>query len=251
MDIKDDWDEIEKFEEMRKQTLRDQYHGADILNLAEETKSTRKKIDKFNHVSNKVLKVLAILYIIFLILFIFIVLNIYVFKLKSVKNSVDIDVVQSLKDFYGIDTNILSSDLDSKGNGHFHLVTKGKEKIEFDAEKKFGSYESNYKDLSLKYFYNKWNSPYKDIFQIESGTSDNGLETFTLLAPISDVSDIDNVMNIYMDLKSISGKYYTSQWPVQLYYNNQKHDLIVSYYNNISIETLIDSVKKEIINNSV
>lgn len=72
MENKEDWKELEKWNEQYKQKLKEQYKGVDIMKLSEENKESKKKIKKANKVLGKVGKVIAVFYIIFIVLLIII-----------------------------------------------------------------------------------------------------------------------------------------------------------------------------------
>ena len=98
MENKEDWKELEKWNEQHKQKLKEQYKGVDIMKLSEENKESKKKIKKANKVLGKVGKVIAVFYIIFIVLLIIIGTTVYINKLKEIRNRVDVDVVKTLKE---------------------------------------------------------------------------------------------------------------------------------------------------------
>lgn len=246
MENKEDWKELEKWNEQYKQKLKEQYKGVDIMKLSEENKESKKKIKKANKVLGKVGKVIAVFYIIFIVLLIIIGTTVYINKLKEIRNKVDIDVVKTLKETHNANFVIKSKKLDDKGNGTLHLSTKGKIKIKFDVVKKFGNMDYNYDDESLRYFYEKWNSDSKNIFEVEEYTNDNGLKKYVVYTKADSIEKIDNAINAYMELKEFAGNYYEEFWPVELRDGEYKNKLI-PISGDVTLERVKNMAKREFV----
>ncbi len=246
MENKEDWKELEKWNEQHKQKLKEQYKGVDIMKLSEENKESKKKIKKANKVLGKVGKVIAVFYIIFIVLLIIIGTTVYINKLKEIRNKVDIDVVKTLKETHNANFVIKSKKLDDKGNGTLHLSTKGKIKIKFDVVKKFGNMDYNYDDESLRYFYEKWNSDSKNIFEVEEYTNDNGLKKYVVYTKADSIEKIDNAINAYMELKEFAGNYYEEFWPVELRDGEYKNKLI-PISGDVTLERVKNMAKREFV----
>lgn len=246
MENKEDWKELEKWNEQHEQKLKEQYKGVDIMKLSEENKESKKKIKKANKVLGKVGKVIAVFYIIFIVLLIIIGTTVYINKLKEIRNKVDIDVVKTLKETHNANFVIKSKKLDDKGNGTLHLSTKGKIKIKFDVVKKFGNMDYNYDDESLRYFYEKWNSDSKNIFEVEEYTNDNGLKKYVVYTKADSIEKIDNAINAYMELKEFAGNYYEEFWPVELRDGEYKNKLI-PISGDVTLERVKNMAKREFV----
>lgn len=243
MDNKEDWEELEKWNKAREQKLKEQYKGVDVVKLQEESKKSEKLIKKANKIGGKVGKVIAVFYIIFIILLIIIGTTLYISKLEEIKNKVNVDVVKTLGQWRNMEFKVISEKLDSKGNGTLHLETKGKIKIKFDAIKKFGDFEHNYDDESLKYFFEKLDSKSKAIFNVETGTKENGLEQYVIYANIDKLSQIDQVAEAYTELKELAGEYFDEYWPIELRNDEYKGNFITGF-GDIKLEKIVDTDKR-------
>lgn len=246
MENKEDWKELEKWNEQHEQKLKEQYKGVDIMKLSEENKKSEKKIKKANKVLGKVGKVIAVFYIIFIVLLIIIGTTVYINKLKEIRNKVDIDVVKTLKETHNANFVIKSKKLDDKGNGTLHLSTKGKIKIKFDVIKKFGNMDYNYDDESLRYFYERWNSDSKNIFEAEEYTDDNGLKKYVVYTNADSIEKIDNAINVYMELKEFAGNYYEEFWPVEIRDGEYKNKLI-PVFGDVTLDYVRNMAKREFV----
>ena len=216
------------------------------MKLSEENKESKKKIKKANKVLGKVGKVIAVFYIIFIVLLIIIGTTVYINKLKEIRNKVDIDVVKTLKETHNANFVIKSKKLDDKGNGTLHLSTKGKIKIKFDVIKKFGNMDYNYDDESLRYFYERWNSDSKNIFEAEEYTDDNGLKKYVVYTNADSIEKIDNAINSYLELKKFAGKYYEEDWPVEIRDGEYKNKLI-PVFGDITLDYVRNMAKREFV----
>lgn len=254
MGNKEDWEKIEKWNKLREEELKKQYGGIDVIELQKKSEKSEKIIKKTNKIGGKIAKVIAIFYIIFIILLLIIGMSVYIMKLEEIQNEVNVDVTKTLGQWRNMDFKIIAEEIDDKGNGTLQLETNGKIQIKFDVIKQFGGFEHNYDDECLKYFFEKWDSKLKNIFNVETGTKENGLEKYVIYANIEKISQIDQVAEAYKELKQLSGEYFDEYWPIELRNDEYKENL-VTVFGNAELEEITDTAKRNYvmwhINNNV
>ena len=130
-----DWKEIEKTQLNYEQGLKDQYKGIDIVKISKENRKTIHNIKKINAKADKLVRALLIWYVILLVLLIMLGLYIYVRYLNNIKNRVNIDFLEDLKESYGVNAKIIKKNVDKSENGKYVLKSKEKNPIEFIVKK--------------------------------------------------------------------------------------------------------------------
>ena len=211
-----DWKEIEKTQLNYEQGLKDQYKGIDIIKISKENRKTIHKIKKINAKADKLVRALLIWYVIFLILLIIFGTHIYIMYLNNIKNRVNIDFIADLKDSYGINAKVIKKDIDKSGNGKYVLKSKEKKPIEFIVIKKFGSYTFDYFDRTLKEEYEKSSDEIKKTFEPHEKYNVNGEFKYNLNSNASSLSDIDNIVHKYVQMRDNAGKHFGYNWNVNI-----------------------------------
>ena len=211
-----DWKEIEKTQLNYEQGLKDQYKGIDIVKISKENRKTIHKIKKINAKADKLVRALLIWYVIFLILLIIFGIHIYIMYLNNIKNRVNIDFIADLKDCYGINAKVIEKDIDKSGNGKYVLKSKEKKPIEFIVIKKFGSYTFDYFDRILKCEYENSSNDIKQTFEPHEEYNVNGEFEYNLNANASSLSDIDNIVHKYVQMRDNAGKHFGYDWNVNI-----------------------------------
>ena len=211
-----DWKEIEKTQLNYEQGLKDQYKGIDIVKISKENRKTIHKIKKINAKADKLVRALLIWYVIFLILLIIFGTHIYIMYLNNIKNRVNIDFIADLKDCYGINAKVIEKDIDKSENGKYVLKSKEKKPIEFIVIKKFGSYTFDYFDRTLKEEYEKSSDEIKKTFEPHEKYNVNGEFKYNLNANASSLSDIDNIVHKYVQMRDNAGKHFGYDWNVNI-----------------------------------
>ena len=211
-----DWKEIEKTQLNYEQGLKDQYKGIDIVKISKENRKTIHKIKKINAKADKLVRALLIWYVIFLILLIIFGTHIYIMYLNNIKNRVNIDFIADLKDCYGINAKVIEKDIDKSGNGKYVLKSKEKKPIEFIVIKKFGSYTFDYFDRILKCEYENSSNDIKQTFEPHEEYNVNGEFEYNLNANASSLSDIDNIVHKYVQMRDNAGKHFGYDWNVNI-----------------------------------
>ena len=216
MGRKQDWKEIEKAQLNYEQGIKDQYKGIDIVKISKENRKTIHKIKKINAKADKLVRALLIWYVIFLILLIIFGIHIYIMYLNNIKNRVNIDFIADLKDCYGINAKVIEKDIDKSGNGKYVLKSKEKKPIEFIVIKKFGSYTFDYFDRILKCEYENSSNDIKQTFEPHEEYNVNGEFEYNLNANASSLSDIDNIVHKYVQMRDNAGKHFGYDWNVNI-----------------------------------
>lgn len=216
MGRKQDWKEIEKAQLNYEQGIKDQYKGIDIVKISKENRKTIHKIKKINAKADKLVRALLIWYVIFLILLIIFGIHIYIMYLNNIKNRVNIDFIADLKDCYGINAKVIEKDIDKSGNGKYVLKSKEKKPIEFIVIKEFGSYTFDYFDRTLKEEYEKSSDEIKKTFEPHEEYNVNGEFKYNLNSNASSLSDIDNIVHKYVQMRDNAGKHFGYDWDVNI-----------------------------------
>ena len=244
MGRKQDWKEIEKAQLNYEQGLKDQYKGIDIVKISKENRKTIHKIKKINAKADKLVRALLIWYVIFLILLIIFGTHIYIMYLNNIKNRVNIDFIADLKDCYGINAKVIEKDIDKSENGKYVLKSKEKKPIEFIVIKKFGSYTFDYFDRTLKEEYEKSSDEIKKTFEPHEKYNVNGEFKYNLNANASSLSDIDNIVHKYIQMRDNAGKHFGYNWNVNINFDGMT-EKIWSMGSNEDEESISRRVKCE------
>lgn len=239
-----DWKEIEKTQLNYEQGLKDQYKGIDIIKISKENRKTIHKIKKINAKADKLVRALLIWYVIFLILLIIFGTHIYIMYLNNIKNRVNIDFIADLKDCYGINAKVIEKDIDKSGNGKYVLKSKEKKPIEFIVIKEFGSYTFDYFDRTLKEEYEKSSDEIKKTFEPHEKYNVNGEFKYNLNANASSLSDIDNIVHKYIQMRDNAGKHFGYNWNVNINFDGMT-EKIWSMGSNEDEESISRRVKCE------
>lgn len=211
-----DWKEIEKAQLNYEQGIKDQYKGIDIVKISKENRKTIHKIKKINAKADKLVRALLIWYVIFLILLIIFGIHIYIMYLNNIKNRVNIDFIADLKDCYEINAKVIEKDIDKSGNGKYVLKSKEKKPIEFIVIKEFGSYTFDYFDRTLKEEYEKSSDEIKKTFEPHEEYNVNGEFKYNLNSNASSLSDIDNIVHKYVQMRDNAGKHFGYDWNINI-----------------------------------
>ena len=239
-----DWKEIEKTQLNYEQGLKDQYKGIDIIKISKENRKTIHKIKKINAKADKLVRALLIWYVIFLILLIIFGTHIYIMYLNNIKNRVNIDFIADLKDCYGINAKVIKKDVDKSENGKYVLKSKEKKPIEFIVIKEFGSYTFDYFDRILKCEYENSSNDIKQTFEPHEEYNVNGEFEYNLNANASSLSDIDNIVHKYVQMRDNAGKHFGYDWNVNINFDGMT-EKISSMGSNEDEESIARRVKCE------
>lgn len=169
---------------------------------------------------------------------------IYIMYLNNIKNRVNIDFIADLKDCYGINAKVIEKDIDKSGNGKYVLKSKEKKPIEFIVIKKFGSYTFDYFDRTLKEEYEKSSDEIKKTFEPHEEYNVNGGFKYNLNSNASSLSDIDNIVHKYVQMRDNAGKHFGYDWNVNINFDGMT-EKIWSMGSNEDEESISRRVKCE------
>lgn len=216
MSEKDDWKELEEWEQNRRANEKEKY-GINIQDIKPHKIKWIDKIVKF-------MKTVGITYVVFAtIIFIiaFIAVGIYLYvKYMDIKSQVDIDFVDTIESMYNIKIDIISQDTDNRGNGSYVIKPKNSDFI-FNAIKNKGNLKEDYIAHLQKYYFDKWESETKENFKIVEKEENTILNYETYI-------EIDNYEELIKAVESINEFYeYSKQrlfasWNVYIKYNNSR-----------------------------
>ena len=218
MDNKDDWKELERWNESRTETQKEKF-GIEHNSL--DTKEQRKKIDKVVKCLNiigKTLKVFAI--IIFTMAIFLVILNVSI-NLYNLKERTNVSVVETIENMYNIKIKIISQDIDEKENGIYKFELEENNEVQFTAIKNFGSLTEDFLDKSHKYYFDKWDSPNKEYFIVEENTIDEILNYDTHLT-INNYEDVEKTVNIINEFVDFCGTKFYPSWQIYLKKENSR-----------------------------
>lgn len=226
MGREDDWKEIEKTQENYEQGIKEQFCGVDIVKLSKDNKKSTHRIKKLNKKLDKLVKILLIFNAIFLSLIIILGTYIYITYLDSIKERVNIDAIADLKNIYGIKVKVEENNLDKYENGKYKLESKEENPIEFTLIKKFGSYQFDYYEHCLKRAYENSGEDIKSTFETHESYTDNGLLEYSITAKVSNLKEIDDVVDKFIIMRDNAGKQYNYAWDVYIQIENNVQKII-------------------------
>ena len=175
MGKKEDWEELEKWNQRKEEENKEQY-GIDLSNISNE----HKKIKKFSRALNFTGKIFMGGGIIILIRGLFLLLVIVSIILSNQKNSFSIDVKKDIETSHFCKVKLISKDvvksygLNNENGIYYFEVIKCPE-IKFTAIKNGGINKYDYVGHLQKYLFDNWDNPEKEKFKTEEYTSTNGL----------------------------------------------------------------------------
>ena len=221
MDNKEDWEELERWNESRIESQKEkfgiEYDKYNNLN----TKEQRKKIDKVVkglNIIGKALKILAIL--IFTIAIFLVLLTVYI-NVSNLKERTDVPVVETIENKYNVKIKIISQDIDEKENGIYKFELEENNEVQFTAIKNFGSLTEDFLDNYHKYYFDKWNSPNRGYFIVEENIKDGILDYDTHLI-INNYEDIEKNVNIINEFVDFCGTKFYPSWEIYLKKENSR-----------------------------
>ena len=117
MGNKEDWEELEKWAKNEKTKITQTY------SMQFDEQDMQKRMDSISNCLRRVSKTVKFIFIIIALIVGFIILVNLNVNISNFRTSVNADV-DSLKDMYGIKTNIISQDTDENGNGKYIFELK-------------------------------------------------------------------------------------------------------------------------------
>ena len=139
---------------------------------------------------------------------------------------------------------VIKKDIDKSGNGKYVLKSKEKKPIEFIVIKEFGSYTFDYFDRILKCEYENSSNDIKQTFEPHEEYNVNGEFEYNLNANASSLSDIDNIVHKYVQMRDNAGKHFGYNWNVNINFDGMT-EKIWSMGSNEDEESIARRVKCE------
>ena len=237
MSKKDDWKELETWNESRIETEKEKYG---YNQNDEENEKQRKSIDKIvkgMKVTGKTLKFVFFVIVTIVIGVVALLLYINISNMNFRKN---IDVIKTMETMYQIEIETISKNVDEDENEIYYLQLKNNPEIRFNARKGKSGMKEDFLDSCHKYYFEHWNSPDKKYFEILEEEKDGFLYYETYIE-IDDYDDIEPMMKIMNEFMNFSSEIYFSRaWRIYLKKNN---NLIYPYLS-------ADTTNEEAINNA-
>ena len=207
MGNKEDWEELEKWQENQNTDVVDKY-GINIYDK-DRTKEN-KKIEMITKVMNKILKVILGIIIFLLIIAIIAAFSFIITRFSTVNKSVNADINDITRPF-GEKVEIVSKDVDEKENGEYILRIKSNKNIVFKAIKNFGDMQDDFLENAKKYHFENWEDSDKSSFIVDESTDENGLLDYDIYIQITSYNEIDEATKKVVKLANYSeerGMYY-------------------------------------------
>lgn len=173
MKNEDDWEELRKWEESRKQSNIDNYK-IDI-NATEELQGRRKKMDKvYTPIDNTLKRLKRVLIGTGIIVGILAVI-VFLGWWNDAGNYINPDIDSYFKIHQGVRVKVISKEVDEHENGKYILASKNYPDIQFTAIKKWGNVQEDFEDNYQKYLFNHWESNRKEYFSFTEEVDEQGL----------------------------------------------------------------------------
>lgn len=207
MENKEDWEELQKWEDKVKRENKEKfgmdYEKFDIMN---QNKKAKKVLNIFN-ITGKIGFYLLILIFVVVLYFAF---N-YIISLFSKVNA----NVNSIENDYNIKTILVSKDIDNNGNGKYIFSLKNNKELQFTVLKKYGNIEDDFYDRSHKYYFEKWNDPDKEKFQVEEKIK-NGLLNYKTYIEIEGYDDIAYTFSLMYKFADFCENDFCRSWDIYI-----------------------------------
>lgn len=224
MGNKDDWKKLEIWDDDRKRAEIKKY-GIDITK-----EQNTKKVEIFSKTLNKTWDIVYKVVCVLIVLIAIYLLSVYIKSFNELNRRLDIDIIKEMEGRYSVEFVSDGQELDENGNGRYLLSHKENRNIKFSVIKNRQEVEDDYPDKSLKYCFENWVSEYKSIFNVEEYTKENGLLSYSLYANVNKFSEIDKILEGYLDLKKASERYFSNAWNITIK-DGKYNERIFSYAN--------------------
>ena len=130
----------------------------------------------------------------------------------SMKN-INRDLKETLELGYNVKLELISKETDEKGNGKYIFVTEENRNIPFTAINSNKHFTDDLYDSYHKYYFEKWNSPNKKYFTVNSKIENKLLEYETYIE-INAYDDIESAMKIMYEFVEYVGNDFCISWNI-------------------------------------
>lgn len=224
MNNKNDWDELEQWNQTRIENEKEKYgFDSDKIN----TENQKKKVDKVVkgiRLTGKISMIFIIFLILIIVFIVSIILNI---NYSNIKSGTNIDVIETIENKYQTKIEVIRKEVDEHENGKYLLKVKNKD-IQFTAIKEYGSLSEDFSARSHKYYFDLWDSENKNDFTIDERIENDLLYYDTY---IEDFSNLEEATNKIIDFVNFCGEDFRANWNIYL----KKNDIRIYPYQNSGI----------------
>lgn len=212
MGNKEDWEELERWQENAKQKQKERFK----LDFSEIDKNKEHKrintIVNVLKITGKTIKAGEIAIVIIVIAIVLFIFNLIISNLNS---KINVDPEKTIESMYHTKVDLVSKDVDDKENGKYIFKVSDNDEIQFTAIRKYGSLSEDYTDNCHKYYFNKWENEAKSIFVVNENKIGDILEYDTYIE-INTAEDLDKSMSIINDFVNYCGSNFSASWRVYL-----------------------------------
>lgn len=215
MNNDNEWNEIQKWENKRKEQEFDKY-GINISEI--DLNKTKKKMNKFMILihSTNFTAIFGILFIVFIIISILAV-NYENFVFMTINSKIEKEMNQK----YDLNVSIWSKvKYENEKYYKFKMYSNDNEKIEFTAIDKDNKIVDDYINRRHKYFFEKWQGRNKSNFVVSSYENNDLLAYETY---IEDFENLENAIENIIEFASFCNDKYISEWSIYLNKNGKKY----------------------------
>lgn len=210
MSNEEDWKELEDWELQRKLQEKEKL-GIDFdkINIEKQQKKVNKLVKRLK-TTGKISKYFAFT---LFILFGFAVFSYIIINFSNIRERVNVDMEETLKNIYNVDIEVVNKDVDEKGNGKYILRAINNNDIKFTAIKNFGNLTQDYPARCHKYYFELWNSDDKEDF-IVNEVIENDILTYETY--IEDFENIEEATNKIINFVNFCGEKFYPNWNIYL-----------------------------------
>ena len=190
MDKKNDWEELEQWNELREEERKNRFGEYP------EGFQKNKKIDRLAKSMDITIKVIRGIF------FAIIALALLAYILYMVDQKVDVE--GTIENLYKVKTEIVDKNLDKNGSGTYKLETKGKDNIRFTVIKQGTMLKDDFSDNCQKYYFDLWNSPKKELFTVNENY-DGEILNYETYIEVNNEDEIEKGVEALSDLTEFCG----------------------------------------------
>lgn len=190
MDKKNDWEELEQWNELREEERKNRFGEYP------EGFQKNKKIDRLAKSMDITIKVIRGIF------FAIIALALLAYILYMVDQKVDVE--GTIENLYKVKTEIVDKNLDKNGSGTYKLETKGKDNIRFTVIKQGTMLKDDFSDNCQKYYFDLWDSPKKELFTVNE-TYDGEILNYETYIEVNNEDEIEKGVEALSDLTEFCG----------------------------------------------
>lgn len=212
MGNKEDWEEVQKGEDRRRNEEIDKY-GLDFSNIKNKRKGVNKihvLVYSFNIMQIVIIAIITIIIIGFLATYYenmnFMMANSKIEKEMLKRYNLEVTIFSKVKDF-------------EKHNMTFKMRTQNSENIEFTAILKKNKIVDDYIARKHKYYFELWNNANKENFTINEFEANDMLTYETYIENFDNIEDAKNEIK---DFAKFCGDNFVTEWKIYIKEGNKK-----------------------------